>query len=79
MRPSTQQRLHRSFAWIILGGWGAFTIFLILWVMMASLKSTRALFGKPFEIPTAPAFGNYAKVWVTIAQRRSRNGLPLAL
>ena len=65
MRPSTHQRVHRGIAWIILGGWGAFTIFLVLWVIMASLKSTRSLFGKPFEFPSAPAFANYSKVWVT--------------
>lgn len=60
--------LHRSWktmlAYLIVGGWSLFAVLMILWIIIASLKSTRSLFGSPWTLPSAPAFQNYVKVWV---------------
>jgi N-acetylglucosamine transport system permease protein len=37
----------------------------VIWIIMASLKTNRSLFGQPWEFPVRPAFGNYLKVWVS--------------
>ena len=50
-------------AYIIVGGWSAFSLFFVVWVVLASLKSTRNLFGNPWSVPLNPAFGNYVKTW----------------
>jgi N-acetylglucosamine transport system permease protein len=52
-------------AYLILGAWCAFSVFVVLWMMSASLKSTRNLFGHPWALPLNPAFSNYAKIWVS--------------
>jgi N-acetylglucosamine transport system permease protein len=49
--------------YIIVGGWSAFSLFFVVWVVLASLKSTRNLFGNPWSVPLNPAFGNYVKTW----------------
>ena len=49
--------------YIIVGGWSAFSLFFVIWVVLASLKSTRNLFGNPWSLPLNPAFGNYVKTW----------------
>jgi ABC-type glycerol-3-phosphate transport system permease component len=54
----------RSLGYIIVGGWSLFSIALVLWVVLASLKTTRALFGSPWSLTTSPLFSTYAKVWV---------------
>ncbi len=66
--PHTRRRM--SFHWLrflpsylFLGGWSLFTILAIAWVVLASLKTNRDVFRKPFEIPTDPQFVNYARVW----------------
>ena len=50
-------------AYLLLGGWSLFTIFAISWVALASLKTNRDVFRKPFEFPVEPQFENYARVW----------------
>jgi ABC-type glycerol-3-phosphate transport system permease component len=57
--------VKKTIAYLILGAWCAFSVFLVLWVVMASLKSTRSLFGQPWSFPDKPAFSTYAKVWVS--------------
>lgn len=51
-------------AYLIVGGWCAFAVFLVLWVAVASVNSTRGLFGAPLQFPPHPAFDNYPKIWV---------------
>jgi len=63
--PPTLSPVKKAIAYLILGGWCAFSVFLVLWVMMASLKSTRSLFGQPWSPPPAPAFSNYVKIWIS--------------
>ncbi len=50
-------------SYLFLGGWSLFTILAIAWVVLASLKTNRDVFRKPFEIPTDPQFVNYVRVW----------------
>lgn len=67
MSASRAKRLpwRKLLAYLIVGGWSAFAILLVIWVVMASLKTTRGLFGSPWTLPTDPVFSNYAKVWVS--------------
>ncbi len=58
-------RLKSGVSYLILGLWGAFSIFFVLWIVLASLKSTRSLFGQPWSLPEKPAFSNFAKVWIS--------------
>jgi N-acetylglucosamine transport system permease protein len=65
-----QARRRTSFQWLksvpsylFLGAWSLFTIFAISWVVLASLKTNRDVFRKPFEIPANPQFVNYEHVW----------------
>jgi ABC-type glycerol-3-phosphate transport system permease component len=48
-------------AYLILGLWSLFTIFIILWVMMSSLKTNKELFTDVWALPTKLRFENYAK------------------
>ena len=50
-------------AYVVVGAWAGFSLFFVLWVIAASLKSTRVLFSNPWSIPFKPAFGNYTKTW----------------
>src|SRR5689334_2769115 len=53
-----------ALAYLIVGGWSLFAVLMILWIIIASLKNTRSLFGSPWTLPSAPAFQNYVKVWI---------------
>lgn len=48
-------------AYLILGLWSLFTLFVILWVMLSSLKTTRELFANVWALPTKLHFENYVK------------------
>ena len=50
-------------AYVVVGSWAGFSLFFVLWVIAASLKSTRILFSNPWSIPFKPVFGNYEKTW----------------
>ncbi len=56
--------LKAPLAYLIVGGWCAFAVFLVLWVAIASMNNNRGLFGAPLQLPSHPAFANYPKVWV---------------
>jgi N-acetylglucosamine transport system permease protein len=61
--PAIPRALKNAAGYIIVGGWSAFSLFFVVWVVLASLKSTRNLFGNPWSVPLNPAFGNYVKTW----------------
>jgi N-acetylglucosamine transport system permease protein len=61
--PAIPRVLKNAAGYIIVGGWSAFSLFFVVWVVLASLKSTRNLFGNPWSVPLNPAFGNYVKTW----------------
>src|SRR5664279_1275526 len=69
VRPSRRQGrfswLRQVPAYLFLGLWSFGTIFSIAWVVLASLKTNREVFRKPFDLPADPQWGNYAKVWTT--------------
>jgi N-acetylglucosamine transport system permease protein len=48
-------------AYLILGIWSLFTIFIILWVIMSSLKTNKELFTDVWALPTKLHFENYSK------------------
>ena len=48
-------------AYLILGIWSLFTVFIILWVMMSSLKTNKELFTDVWALPTKLHFENYSK------------------
>lgn len=48
-------------AYLILGLWSLFTLFIILWVMLSSLKSTKELFADVWALPGQLRFENYIK------------------
>lgn len=48
-------------AYLILGLWSLFTLFIILWVMLSSLKSTKELFADVWALPGQLRFENYVK------------------
>lgn len=50
-------------SYIFLGAWSLFTILSISWIALASIKTNRDVFRKPFEIPAEPQFQNYLNVW----------------
>ena len=62
-RRSSPQWFQHIPAYLLLGGWSLFTILAISWVALASVKTNRDVFRKPFEIPLNPQFENYTRVW----------------
>jgi ABC-type glycerol-3-phosphate transport system permease component len=52
---------NHSPAYLVLGLWSLFTLFIILWVMFSSLKTTRELFANVWALPTKLHFENYVK------------------
>ncbi|KPJ66644.1 hypothetical protein AMJ44_08115 [candidate division WOR-1 bacterium DG_54_3] len=60
-------RLHGrlTISYLILILWCSFTIFCLLWVLVTSLKSNRALFQNVWSMPTQLHVENYEKVWKT--------------
>jgi len=58
------RRWKNIIGYAVVGGWSAFSMFFVLWVVMASLKTTRSLFKHPWSLPWDPVFSNYAKTWV---------------
>jgi ABC-type glycerol-3-phosphate transport system permease component len=57
-------------AYLILGFWSLFTIFIILWVMMSSLKSNHELFSGVWALPSQLYLENYIRAWFTVDMGR---------
>lgn len=56
--------IKRGLSYLVVGGWALFSVFFVVWVVLASLKRNRELFGSPLSIPTSPQWGNFVKTWV---------------
>jgi ABC-type glycerol-3-phosphate transport system permease component len=59
-------RLRNIPYYTVLVLWGAFTIFIFLWLVQSSLKTNREVFGDPWALPATPldaAAANYGKAW----------------
>lgn len=50
-------------AYLILGLYSFFTIFVLGWVIVASFKSNQEIFNKVFNLPAVWQIGNYVKAW----------------
>ena len=57
-------------AYLILGLWSLFTLFIILWVMMSSLKSNHEVFSGVWALPNLLHFENYVKAWFAVDMKR---------
>lgn len=54
------QRVGAAAVWLVIG----FNILVLLWMLMTSLKSTRAIFENPWSFPLSPEWSNYSRAWV---------------
>lgn len=61
---STTHAAKRALTYLLVGSWSAFSVFFVVWIVLASLKKNRDLFRSPWSIPSDPAWANYAKTWV---------------
>jgi N-acetylglucosamine transport system permease protein len=43
--------------------WSVVVIAPLVWVLIASFKTTREIFGSPFSLPAQPSFDNYVSAW----------------
>src|SRR5512140_3336116 len=48
-------------AYVILGAWSFFTLFVIVWLILSSLKTDNELFKDVWALPTQIHLDNYAK------------------
>lgn len=62
---TTPRSVRNAIAYGVVGIWSAFSLFFVVWIVIASLKRTRDLFSSPLSIPSQPAVGNYVKTWQT--------------
>jgi ABC-type glycerol-3-phosphate transport system permease component len=46
-----------------MGAWVAFTVWVFVWVLMASFKTTGQIFSNPWGLPTSLHWENYAQAW----------------
>lgn len=53
-------------AYLILGLWSLFTIFVIIWVAGSSFKTNRELFQGIWQLPSSIQTANYIKAWTTV-------------
>ena len=56
-------------AYVILGGWSLFTIFVFLWICVTSLKTDRELFQNVWGLPVKLQFQNYINAWTQVKLR----------
>lgn len=50
-------------SYLVLGSWSLFTVFVIGWIALASLKSNREVFREPWALPDELQFVNYERAW----------------
>ncbi|MDO5646775.1 carbohydrate ABC transporter permease [Paracoccus sp. (in: a-proteobacteria)] len=64
-KPVRRGRLGRAISYLIVAGWSFSSVFFVVWVISASLKTNRQLFREPWSLPLDPVWGNYVKTWVS--------------
>ncbi|MFD8527347.1 carbohydrate ABC transporter permease [Streptosporangium canum] len=57
--PGPSKLLGSPFAWLF----ALFSVAVAVWMLLTSLKSTRAIFAEPWALPTTPQWDNYARAW----------------
>ena len=53
----------QAFAYAFSAAWAAFGFFFVSWILLASLKTTREIYKKPFSFPEDLNFSNYIEIW----------------
>lgn len=66
LKGKLMSRVRRIPAYVILGAWSLFTVFVILWIIMTSLKTNQELYASVWALPSVPRFDNYVKAWQTV-------------
>jgi N-acetylglucosamine transport system permease protein len=66
VRGQSDKWLRQIPAFIILGLWSLFTIFVLAWIVISSLKTNRQLFLNVWSLPTKLQFENYVTAWTTV-------------
>lgn len=61
--PRSRQWLRQIPSYLFLGAWSLFTIFVIGWIGLASLKSNREVFREPWAVPDQLQVENYERAW----------------
>ena len=61
----TSRRLERLITYLLLGAWSLFTIFAIIWISLASLKTNKEIFREPFSLPATVQWDNYVRAWTS--------------
>jgi ABC-type glycerol-3-phosphate transport system permease component len=59
----TKNILRNWFSYVILVPWCAFTVFIFLWLISASLKTNKELYSNLWGIPSELTWGNYRNAW----------------
>jgi N-acetylglucosamine transport system permease protein len=65
-RSHLNEWLRRTSAYIILGLWSLFTVFVLAWVAVTSVKTNRQLFLNVWSLPTKLQYQNYIKAWTVV-------------
>lgn len=63
-RKSSRQRARAALAHAPLLLYSVIVVYPMLWLVFASLKSSREIFSAPWSLPVSPQFENYRKAWV---------------
>lgn len=62
-KDRTRRLLTQLPSYIVLSLWIAFTLFVVLWVIISSFKSNSEVFRDIFKLPESWQFANYVKAW----------------
>lgn len=62
-KDRTRRLLTQLPSYIVLSLWAAFTIFVVLWVIISSFKTNSEVFRDIFKLPESWQFVNYVKAW----------------
>jgi ABC-type glycerol-3-phosphate transport system permease component len=58
--------LRQTPAYLLVGAWSLFTIFIIGWIAFSSLKTNQAVFKEVWKLPTKLHFENFARAWLVV-------------
>ncbi len=61
--PKLKKYLVQVPAYLVLGAWSLFTVFVITWVVISSFKTNAEVFRNVFDLPKVWQFSNYVNAW----------------
>lgn len=53
-------------SYLFVGFWSLFTVFVLSWIALSSLKANRAVFKEAWKLPTELHFENFVKAWSVV-------------